>query len=270
MDQINNFWYKHFFKVKFVGNFFLNNFFLGIAPSLSIETERKTDMITLTGWGMRSIWQFQISQSNCPDQGCTIKLKNRSVAMSHFKKVHALNSVLCHICNIPILINPPINYKRHFQRFHPHMKMPQKYINMMQQKIQQSKKIQRSYQSNCCKVCGKLVRKENLNRHMTTAHESKRVYCPLIECNFSAKEMRQIREHWLENHELMFPGYWAKTTSNDPDEDKNENERQSSSVGNVDSETEETAGAEFSLLKPIELCSSRKSSSGDDSSICLV
>lgn len=143
---------------------------------------------------MRSTWQFQASKTNWPVQWCNTKSKYRSAAIDHYKKMHAPNSVLCHICKIPILITSPVNYKRHFQCFHPHIKMPQNHQQIMhQQKLQQMPTVS----VNCCKVCGKcFVKKNSLNRHLKKAHETKRIYCPLIECYLTAKGMHRVRKHW--------------------------------------------------------------------------
>lgn len=150
--------------------------------------DQSSDVITLTGWETRSKWQFPLNKVKCPVGRCKQPFKNRAAAIEHYKEKHAMNAVLCHICNKPINITWANGYSLHFQSRHPNEPIP--HIN------------------------GKSVYKKgsksgtHIQRQINDMHMSKRTCCPLMDCPFTSKRMEKVRIHWAKAHgNIKFPEF---------------------------------------------------------------
>lgn len=100
------------------------------------------DWITLSGGGHITQWRFPKYSSACPVLGCRIQFRNRSEAIAHYKERHAMNAILCSICDKPIRIDTkPNGFIDHYQRLHPNVNLPN-FDEIQEEKISISKKQQ--------------------------------------------------------------------------------------------------------------------------------
>lgn len=182
---------------------------------------------------MRSIWLYRSVKSNgCPVVGCFVKSKSQAAAIDHYKEKHAMNSVLCHICNKPVSVECRDNYKIHFQRLHPHMKIPQTHLKMMTKKVHYLKRVNDQKR---CKVNESSFKS---GPHQKKEKSSKMLrFCPLVKCPFKAQRIEQIRAHWKTKHgNLRFPeirsefSSKASDSSNDSDEFNKSDENVSETI----------------------------------------
>lgn len=62
-------------------------------------------------------------------------------------------------------------------------------------------------QRSTCNVCGISIKDTcNLKRHLKEMHSSTRILCPLVDCDFVAKRMYKLHQHWGKVHShLRFP-----------------------------------------------------------------
>lgn len=94
------------------------------------ENDEIDDLITLSGCDHITQWRFPQNQKRCPIHLCHEEFESRSAAISHYQEQHASHSILCDICNKPILlsvkfgIENPHNFYNHYKRMHPNMKIP--------------------------------------------------------------------------------------------------------------------------------------------------
>lgn len=162
----------------------------------------------MTGWGQRSTWRFRpYKNKTCPVQKCYAKFNSLTAGIRHYKQKHAANSVLCNICKIPIVIAPTNYYEAHFKNEHPEVKMP---LKIMQQKMVPQKTIEPNQkvdeQKQHCKMCNKSIPITQFSLHVKEMHSVQKVFCPLVECPFTAEQMDTVRAHWTKNHaNLRFP-----------------------------------------------------------------
>lgn len=85
--------------------------------------DEEDDLITLNGCGQVTQWRFPDTKI-CPVQNCRLLFGIRSDAMHHYKKRHAKVSILCPICEKPIISHKPSDFMRHFLRIHPNNETP--------------------------------------------------------------------------------------------------------------------------------------------------
>lgn len=88
------------------------------------ETSDEKSLITLKACGVVTIWQFPENTRECPAKGCQKQFDIRSQAIEHYQHTHANGSILCPLCNKPIRADGPYVVFNHYERFHPHAKMP--------------------------------------------------------------------------------------------------------------------------------------------------
>lgn len=71
-------------------------------------------------------WQFP-DTVRCPYRSCSRIFDTRSNTIEHYRKTHAKHSVLCKICNYPLmLMKGAHHFKSHYMRKHPSMPPPVK------------------------------------------------------------------------------------------------------------------------------------------------
>lgn len=202
-------------------------------------TDQNDDLITLTGMNKISTWRFPSNLKECPSFRCGFESKIRSAMLAHYRTMHAASSVYCFLCKKPISVKGNIaNYRRHFKRMHPHVKLslaqypkdesssqsnlkfapPSKHFVKAQSIAKQS-----NHNKKMCKVCGLKFR--NLSRHIIEMHTTKRILCPLKSCEYTSKRLDHIRIHWKSVHQnFRFPeidqnsGFTYKTTTADTQE----------------------------------------------------
>lgn len=69
-------------------------------------------------------WRFP-QTSCCPVNGCGIQFGSRLDAIMHYEQRHAMNAVLCHLCNRPIRTDVQSDaLTRHFRKLHPNQEIP--------------------------------------------------------------------------------------------------------------------------------------------------
>lgn len=83
--------------------------------------EDNDDLITLTGCDQITQWRFPKDLKKCPVQNCTLQFKTRSTAIVHYKKQHAMDAVLCSICDKPISTKHRETFTKHYSRMHPNV-----------------------------------------------------------------------------------------------------------------------------------------------------
>lgn len=186
-----------------------------------------------------STWRFPSNLKKCPLLKCKVEFKSRSLAIRHYKAHHASTSVLCFLCKKPISVkgnSGSANYRNHFKRMHPHVKLspsqntevesnskivpPRSHFVKVKVK---ALSIAKQNVKKMCKICGIKIR--NLSRHMMEIHTTKRILCPLRSCDFTSNRLERIRSHWKSVHrDLRFPeiardsGFTYKTTTADTQE----------------------------------------------------
>lgn len=85
------------------------------------------DLIILSGDGHITQWQFPKQLTYCPVLSCRIQFRNRSEAIAHYKERHAMNAILCSLCNKPIRTDTKNSSKEfisHYRRMHPDAELP--------------------------------------------------------------------------------------------------------------------------------------------------
>lgn len=92
------------------------------ADSIS-ATNAEEEMVTLYGCGQATKWHFP-NITRCPVHLCDARFGTRSDAIRHYKRCHASHSILCPICDKPIISQSPCVFVRHFKRLHPGVKVP--------------------------------------------------------------------------------------------------------------------------------------------------
>lgn len=95
------------------------------------------DLITLNGCGYITQWPFPPNIKQCPNHLCKEVFECRSTAILHYQEQHANHSILCNICNKPVLLAVEnttgrankFNFINHYKRVHPNMKIPYDFKN---------------------------------------------------------------------------------------------------------------------------------------------
>lgn len=165
------------------------------------------DLITLRGCGIQTMWRFPEHLTSCPVLRCNFTTDSHSKLINHYKAKHAKHSILCDVCNKPIMAKQKHHFKRHFWRIHPNIKVSYGLGNEMATKIKTQPVMQLPENKKVrCKYCCKMFSSGNLNRHISEVHSLKRINCPWKNCTFSAKRVTGLREHWKKKHSnLRFP-----------------------------------------------------------------
>lgn len=190
------------------------------------NTDQTDDLITLTGLNKVSTWRFPPNLKKCPLFRCGSEFKSRSLAIAHYKANHAATSVQCFLCKKVISVSNTANYRTHFNRVHPHVKLSQsqhpKVKSASRSHFVKTHSIatQSNHDKKTCKICG--MKFHNLSRHVMEMHTKRRILCPLKSCDFTSKRLNLIRRHWKNSHRnLRFPeiakdsGFTYKTTTAD-------------------------------------------------------
>lgn len=76
-------------------------------------------MITLNGCGIVTQWRFPKGSKKCPVGNCRKIFKVRSDAIAHYKKRHAMDAILCEICDKPISTKTYRYFIKHNRLKHP-------------------------------------------------------------------------------------------------------------------------------------------------------
>lgn len=154
------------------------------------------DLITLRGLGKITQWKFPKNVTQCPMHCCNFKFKMRATGISHFKQLHAEHTILCTICRKIVSSRQRQQICRHFDKMHPNEDM-YSITGIHRHKRFQNKT--RHYQ--ICNVCHKKYDTVyELKCHFKEVHIGIKVLCPLITCNYSAKRVYLIRNHWRKAH----------------------------------------------------------------------
>lgn len=72
------------------------------------------DWIDLRGCGKNSRWKFPNCMTKCPE--CSVEFISRSDIIAHYKENHSADTILCYLCDWPIL---GTNFQMHFRLLHP-------------------------------------------------------------------------------------------------------------------------------------------------------
>lgn len=84
------------------------------------DEDSEDDLIPLTGLDSYSNYRFPLIKY-CPLPSCLVLFGVRSDAITHFRKKHSTNAVLCPLCKKPLLV-PEIEL--HYQETHPKHDIP--------------------------------------------------------------------------------------------------------------------------------------------------
>lgn len=82
------------------------------------------DVIILKGCGVQTKWHFPPNQNRCPVKKCGIAFQNRLLALTHYQDVHADYSILCPICQKPIIAKDKARFRRHYRLVHKTVELP--------------------------------------------------------------------------------------------------------------------------------------------------
>lgn len=83
------------------------------------------DVVTLSGGGHITQWNFPENITICPVISCRLQFQNRLQAIDHYKERHAKYAILCSICNKPIRVDIRTNeFIYHYRRSHPNEPLP--------------------------------------------------------------------------------------------------------------------------------------------------
>lgn len=152
-------------------------------------------MITLSGCGIETKWQFPEHLTRCPIWLCTFAPSSRSNLIAHYKTEHAHRAILCDLCNKPISCADRFQFQRHFHRMHS-MTNVSYGLGDSKRKI---KKVR-------CKFCDKMIFLIYLRHHLLKIHKIKTVHCPLRNCTYITSKVETVRLHWNQEHTtLRFP-----------------------------------------------------------------
>lgn len=70
-------------------------------------------------------WRFPSETTFCPVKGCRIQFNCNSDARLHYEHQHAMNALLCPICQKPIRIDLKKNgMQMHYKQMHPDAELP--------------------------------------------------------------------------------------------------------------------------------------------------
>lgn len=70
-------------------------------------------------------WKFPPYKKNCPVSSCSESFITRSDGINHYKSCHAMNAIMCYICDQPISTHNSVvsqskrEYIKHYKRKHP-------------------------------------------------------------------------------------------------------------------------------------------------------
>lgn len=170
------------------------------------------------------MWQFPKDCTNCPVLRCQFVSDSRSKLITHYRTKHAMNSILCDVCNKPICCRPgKDNFRRHFCIMHPNVQISyglgyrmtkttkRKPMTKYSIKFKQSKKVIKTKKAIAakkveCKYCNTVLTSGSFMRHLSEVHSLNKILCPLKDCTFGAKRVSRLREHWNKEHPcLRFP-----------------------------------------------------------------
>lgn len=90
----------------------------------------------------------------CPVNGCGIHFQIRLDAMIHYKQKHAMDAMLCHLCQKPIRtdLNPKA-LVYHFRNMHPNQEIPYGlHTSTNQSTDQKSRAEEVDFRSCCCET----------------------------------------------------------------------------------------------------------------------
>lgn len=82
------------------------------------------DLITLSGKGHITQWRFPKGLKKCPATRCDSHFEEWSDAIAHYKNQHAMDAILCTICDRPICVRHKWNFTKHYKTMHPGVTMP--------------------------------------------------------------------------------------------------------------------------------------------------
>lgn len=77
------------------------------------------DLILLEGCGQLTQWKFPAELKMCPVKKCGLQFTVRMDAITHYKNLHAKDSVLCSICDVPIYAERLKDFEKHYHALHP-------------------------------------------------------------------------------------------------------------------------------------------------------
>lgn len=72
------------------------------------------DLVELNGLNTKTLWKFPSCLTKCPE--CSAEFDSRSDIIAHYKEEHSADTILCHLCDWPIL---GTNFQMHFRLLHP-------------------------------------------------------------------------------------------------------------------------------------------------------
>lgn len=168
------------------------------------------------------MWQFPKGRSSCPYVRCNFVSDSRSKLIAHYKTKHAMNSILCDVCNKPVSSRLD-HFRLHFQRMHPSVKIsyglgngmakiirrkPMGKISITSKQSKKNIKVKKAIvaKKEECKYCNTVLSSGNLMRHISEVHSLNKILCPLKDCTFDAKRVSKLREHWNKEHtSFRFP-----------------------------------------------------------------
>lgn len=82
------------------------------------------DLITLSGLGQSTQWRFPQGMTRCPVYNCRREYGVRSLAIAHYIRWHAKNSVFCIECSKPVAAKEVGTFIMHYSKFHPNAELP--------------------------------------------------------------------------------------------------------------------------------------------------
>lgn len=95
-----------------------------VVPRKNItKSDENEDLISLNAFGYSTQWRFPENLKRCPT--CWSQCKTRPRAIAHYKKRHAMQAILCCLCDKPISCKwSTTPFSSHYKQMHPNIVDP--------------------------------------------------------------------------------------------------------------------------------------------------
>lgn len=101
--------------------------------TLKEKLDENYDLILLKGCGQTTQWKFPAERTSCPVTNCLEQFEDRVTAIEHYKKNHTQKSILCYLCNAPMVVWSDKDFENHYRRIHPDVEMPVQFNQKIKQ-----------------------------------------------------------------------------------------------------------------------------------------
>lgn len=94
------------------------------------EDDDGDDFIALHSCGITTKWRYPKNQRDCIVSNCHQKFQSKSEGIAHYKRYHAIGSILCELCDRPIRSSTGLkDFRRHYANKHKNATVPYNFEN---------------------------------------------------------------------------------------------------------------------------------------------